>query len=116
MQLIGFLVTCLISVLYGRYLLHTLVRNIMNSRFGLSGKHKVLKELNVHRFIKNIGVPMGIGAGIVVYINGLDWSAVVIFSMFVCLVPGVLFGVLRVLRHAAISLDNRVNAYFSGGK
>jgi hypothetical protein len=116
MQLIGFIVTCVLSVSYGRYLLHALVRNILNSRFGLSGEHKVLKEMNVHRFMKNIGVPMGIGAGIVVYINGLDWSAVVIFSMFVCLVPGVLFGILRVLRHAAISLDKRIDAYFSGGK
>ncbi len=116
MALIGFVVTCLISILYGRYFLGVFVQRVMDSRIGFTGEHKMLKEQNVHRLMKNIGTPMGIGAGIVVYANGLDWSAVVIFTALVCLIPGVLFGVLRVLRHAAIALDNRVDAFFSSGK
>ena len=113
MELIGFVFTCFFGVVYGRYLLGALVQAIIDSPFGFSGERKVLKEKKVQRVIKNIGSPMGIGAGIVAFINGAGWLAVLIFTVTVCLVPGVLFGVLRRLRHAVISLDKRVDAFFS---
>lgn len=113
MSLIGFAVICLLSAFIGRYILQALVQRVMDSRFGLSGKHKLLKEENVHRLMKTIAPPMGIGAGTVAYVHGLDLSAIVIFTVGVILIPGVLFGILRVLRHAAIALDNCVDSIFS---
>ncbi len=116
MLLIAFLFTCVCSAAGGEYLLQALVCKTMDSRFGFSGKHKALKEKSVKSLMERVGPPMGIGAGSVAFINGLGLVAVVIFTVGICLLPGILFAVMRVLRHAAIALDKRIDAYFSSGE
>lgn len=116
MLLIAFLVTCWCSAACGEYLLQALVRKVMDSRFGFSGRYKTLKEKNVKSLMETVGPPMGIGAGSVAFMHGLGMVSVVIFTVVVCLLPGILFAAMRVLRYVAITLDKLIDAYFSGGK
>lgn len=113
MTFIGFIVTCLGSIVVGLCIQEQLLKVVLLSPLGFSGEPQKIKNHNLQRLLQKVSSAFGAGAGLVAFSHHADWGLLIGLILALCLLPAILFANLRVARLGAIALEKRLEQWIS---